>query len=657
MEVILARHNGFCYGVKRAIKLAQDSAALEGTACTLGPIIHNPQMVERLNNEGIGMVDTLQEMTGDTIIIRSHGVGPQVYEEAEGAGLQIVDATCPHVKKAQMAAYSLSEENYQVVIVGEKKHPEVKSIFEWSGHKAEVVETVEQAAQIKTCLKLGIVVQTTFSGEEFKKIVNVLIEKSNDIKIARTICTATDQRQKAAIELSQEVDIMIVIGGKNSANTTRLAQLCSNAGCKTYHIETVQEIEPGWFDGIHKVGISAGASTPDWIIKEVYEKVQNMESLLEEQDIKKIQEDDIIKGTVVLINHEEIFVDIGYKAEISIPKTELAFPIPENIADVVQIGDELDLYVVSIGGETGVVLSKVKADKILAWDKIKNAFKAKEKLETVVLEAVKGGLVTAIFGLSGFIPASQIDLKFIEDLSVYIGQTLLVLPIEIDPDKQRIVLSRRVLLEAERNEKQTEIFEHLAVGQVIRGSVKRLADYGAFIDIGGIDGLAHISDLSWERVTHPSEVLTVGEQVDVFVKSFDIAAKRISLSVKDTIRDPWFVKVEQYKEGSYVKGKVSKIAEFGVFLTIGEHLDGLIHLKELSEKRITKAEEVVHLDEELNVKIIHIDKKNKRIALSLIQAQQDAERAEYTDYISEQTETTNTLGDQFGDLFKNFSDK
>ena len=299
----------------------------------------------------------------------------------------------------------------------------------------------------------------------------------------------------------------------------------------------------------------------------------------------------------------------------------------------------------------------MKADKIVAWDKIKNAFNKKETLETIVLEAVKGGLVTAIFGLRGFIPASQIDLKFIEDLSVYIGQTLVVLPIEIDPDKQRIVLSRRVLLEAERNKKQVEIFEQLAVGQVIRGSVKRLADYGAFIDIGGIDGLAHISDLSWERVNHPSDILAVGDQVDVIVKSFDIAAKRISLSVKDTIRDPWFAKVEQYKEGSYVKGTVSKIAEFGVFLTIGDHLDGLIHMKELSEKRITKAEEVVHLDEELNVKIIHIDKKTKRIALSLIQAQQDAERAEYTDYISEQTETTNTLGDQFGDLFKNFSNK
>ena len=276
MEVILAEYLGFCYGVKRAIKLARDSASPDGKACTLGPIIHNPQMVARLEAEGVGMVDALDQMQDDgTIIIRSHGVGPHVYDDAEQRQLHIVDATCPHVKKAQMAAHDLVKDGYSVVIIGEKRHPEVKSIFEWSGHKAAVVETVEEAALLPAIGRLGIVAQTTFSSDKFKQIVLCLLDKSNDVKILRTICTATDQRQAAAIELARKVDLMLVIGGKNSANTTRLAQLCADE-CKTYHIETVNEVQDNWFDKIEKIGITAGASTPDWIIKEVYKKCQKI---------------------------------------------------------------------------------------------------------------------------------------------------------------------------------------------------------------------------------------------------------------------------------------------------------------------------------------------------------------------------------------------
>jgi len=274
MDVELAKNLGFCYGVKRAIHIARSSAP-PGCAYTLGPIIHNPQMVSKLAEEGVGMVNELCEVPeGGTVIIRSHGVGPLVYKEAVDKGINLADATCPHVKKAQMAAHSLAEDGYRVVIIGEKKHPEVKSIFEWSGGTAVVVETEAEAEEVAVCGKLGIVAQTTFSGEKFQSIVAVLLQKSNDIHILRTICTATDQRQKAAIELAEAVDLMLVIGGKNSANTTRLAQLCSEK-CKTYHIETDQELKGEWFENIKKIGITAGASTPDWIIKEVYKKCKN----------------------------------------------------------------------------------------------------------------------------------------------------------------------------------------------------------------------------------------------------------------------------------------------------------------------------------------------------------------------------------------------
>ena len=274
MEVILAEHLGFCYGVKRAIEIARQNASTDGTSSTLGPIIHNPQMVERLRNEGVGTVGSLDEMEDGLVIIRSHGVGPKVYEEAESRGLELVDATCPHVKKAQLSAKLLSEEGYTVVIVGEKNHPEVKSIFEWTAHGAHIIETEAEAKALPRIGKLGIVSQTTFSGEKFRSIVSCLLEKSREIKILRTICTATDLRQEAALELAENVDIMIVVGGKNSANTSRLAQLCA-IKCKTYHIETAAELQEDWMKNVNKIGITAGASTPDWIIKEVYKQCQN----------------------------------------------------------------------------------------------------------------------------------------------------------------------------------------------------------------------------------------------------------------------------------------------------------------------------------------------------------------------------------------------
>ena len=275
LEVILADYLGFCYGVKRAIKIARENAAPDGSACTLGPIIHNPQMVERLKDEGVGTLDCLDDLKRGKVIIRSHGVGPETYERAEAMGLECVDATCPHVKKAQLSAKELAEKGRFVVIVGEKEHPEVHSIVQWAGGNVAVIETVAEAASLPNASRLGIISQTTFSGERFREIVSALLDKSRDIRIMRTICTATDQRQRAARELASKVDVMLVIGGKNSANTTRLAQLCAKI-CRTYHIETAEELRPAWFDNIEKIGITAGASTPDWIIKEVYKKCQRI---------------------------------------------------------------------------------------------------------------------------------------------------------------------------------------------------------------------------------------------------------------------------------------------------------------------------------------------------------------------------------------------
>lgn len=656
MKVILAKHHGFCYGVKRAVKIAQDSVSLEGKAYTLGPIIHNPQMVEKLANEGVGMVHSLDDIRQGTVIVRSHGVGPKVYEQAEEKGLTLVDATCPHVKKAQMAAYELSEAGYQVIIVGEKSHPEVKSIFEWSKNRAIIIEHEAELNDIVFLNKVGVVAQTTFSGEEFQKIVNSLIERVENVKVERTICNATEKRQEAAMELANQVDMMIVIGGKNSANTTRLAELCLKKNKHTYHIETVNEINDNWFNkGINTIGITAGASTPDWLIEEVYHKMNQMENFLGD-DLKEIQQGDIVQGKIISIYNNEVFVDIGYKSEGIIPINELAFPQPENIEDIIKIGDKIDVFVVEVDGKNGLVLSKIRADKVVAWDKIKDAMLNKTVLELKVLEAVKAGLVLSVFGLRGFVPASQIDLHYIEDLTQYVGNAYSFIIIEVDKDKQKVILSRRSLLEIEKAKKENELFDSLAINQILEGSVKRFVKYGAFIDIGGFDGLLHISDMAWHRVKDPAEIMSIGDIVKVMVTKIDKEARRISLSLKDIVRDPWLDKVDLIKEGMIVQGKVTKLMDFGAFVKFNGALEGLVRLNELTEKRIHKAEEVVNIGDDLKVKVIQIDRKNKRIGLSLLQVKQDAEWEEFKKYIQHQEAVNDTLGDKFGHLFKNFSD-
>ena len=365
---------------------------------------------------------------------------------------------------------------------------------------------------------------------------------------------------------------------------------------------------------------------------------QSMKELLEEAEssMPDIQERTVVTGEVIQVSRDEAYIDIGYKQEIAVPKRELAYPAPESAEDVVKVGDKIDVYIVSLGGDNGGILSKVKADRMVAWKEMEAVQERGETVEAQVNQVVKGGLVASVNGLRGFIPASQMELHFVKDLSVYVGQTVEAEIIEIDVHKQRLVLSRRNLLEKERSEKEGEIFSTLEAGQTVRGTVKRLVDYGAFIDIGGVDGLAHISDLAWHRVKHPSDVLEVGQELDVYVKSVDADAKRISLSVKDTMRDPWLDKAESYAEGDYIEGKVIKLTDFGAFMEIEPGFDGLIPMGELAERRIERADEAVHVGDVVKVKVLRIDMKRKRISLSITKAKKDADTAVFKKYQAEQ---------------------
>ena len=376
---------------------------------------------------------------------------------------------------------------------------------------------------------------------------------------------------------------------------------------------------------------------------------QSMKELLEQEEMPDIQERTVVKGVVVQVSRDEAYVDIGYKQEIPVSKRDLAVPTPEDARDVVKVGDEIDVYIKSLGGDNGGSLSKVEADKMAAWKDIEVLQERGDTVEAKIAKEVKGGLVAYVMGLRGFIPASQMELHFVKDLSVYVDQTVEAEIIEVDVQKRRLVLSRRKLLERDRAEKEEAVFSAIEPEQVVRGTVKRLVDYGAFIDIGGVDGLAHISDLAWHRVKHPSEVLELGQELDVYVKSVDRDAKRISLSVKDTLPDPWLEKAEQYAEGDFIEGKIIKLTDFGAFMEIEPGFDGLIPMGELAEKRIERADEAVHTGDVVLVKVLRIDTKRKRISLSITKAKRDAEAADVKKYVDEHQaeqaeESSNTEG-------------
>ncbi len=643
MKVVSAEAMGFCYGVKRAVDLTLSAAAKGDKIVTFGPLIHNPQMIEKLALQGVSAIHSLDEAHDKCVVIRSHGAGPTLYDSAQAQNIPIIDATCPHVKKVQQAAQKLCDQGMQVVIVGEANHPEVQSVLEWAGPGAIVVESVDDANKLGHFDCLGVAAQTTLSLEHFEKVVLALREHADQITVERTICRATDERQSAARALAQRVDVMVVVGGRNSANTRHLSDVCREVNPRTYQLETAAELRPEWFSGVAEAGITAGASTPDWIIEEVRKTMQEMEK------------GSIVAGKVVGVRKDEVFVDIGGKSEGIVTLAELAWPAPADAHDVVQEGQLINVLVLNPDPSEGsIMLSKIQADRITAWDNLEEALAEERKIEGVVTAAVKGGLSISVFGVRGFIPASQIDTSFVEDLTTYVGKTLTITPMEVDREKQRVVLSRRVLLEAERKVSEAAAITRLIPGQTVKGTVKRLASFGAFVDVGGIDGLIHISDLAWYRVKDTAEILTVGDEIEVAVLKVDPETRKVSLSLKQLQQDPWHATVLAMGEGSVVPGKVTKTSKFGAFVEIAPGVEGLVHLSELSDKRVATVEEVVHAGQKVSVKILSIEPANKRISLSIIKAKEDADRADFVEYLGSSAGESlgATIGDKLGHLFK-----
>ena len=644
MEIIVCQNAGFCFGVKRAIEIAQNAAKNDKRVYSLGPLIHNPQEVERLKKAGIIPVENLEEGQGRTIIIRSHGATPEKFQELTSLGYNIEDATCPFVKKAQKLAKKLTAEGYQVVVVGDKKHPEVQGIVGWSGYKAIVVETPSEVLELPYFPRIAVVAQTTQKNENFWKVVEQLKNKGGEIKVYNTICHATRTRQEESQKLANEVDLMLVVGGKNSANTKKLAQICMDTGTPTYLIEEAKELKLEWFSGKKKIGITAGASTPGWIIEEVKQKVEqfeNVEMLLGE--LKPLAAGDIVKGKVVKVLEQEVLVDIGAKGEGIIPFEELTWYKFNHPAEVVSVGDEVLVYIVKEDEEGRVILSRKKAMEEAVLSRLEELYHNKKPVTGKIVEIVKGGVLVDI-GIRAFLPASLAAKSYLEDLNSLRGEIITAYIIEIDIKKKRVVLDRKSFLKDQELKAKQGKIQGLKEGMIVQGVVTKIESFGVFVDLGGIEGLIRAKDLSWQRNINPHEVVQVGQNLKTVVLEVDYYNLKVGLGLKQLTPDPWQKIPPELKEGAIFEGKVLKILRHGLIVELFPGIEGYVPARETegeNEPLMKKFQE----GQLIPVKVLILKPLEKKLTLSQKEALREKEREQYENEFNPTENLTFNLGE------------
>ncbi|WZL74943.1 bifunctional 4-hydroxy-3-methylbut-2-enyl diphosphate reductase/30S ribosomal protein S1 [Clostridiaceae bacterium 35-E11] len=632
MEVLLAENAGFCFGVKEAMTKTFSAVNKNKNRkiYTYGPLIHNNQVINKLETMGVWSVDELKDAKDNVMIVRSHGVPLEVYDLAQDYNIEIMDATCPFVRKVQKLAKEYYEKGYSIIILGNSKHPEVIGINGWCNNSAYIIEDIADLKKISNYDKICLLAQTTVTLELWDLIVVEIAKKAREFKKFNTICTATKERQSSCAEVAKRVDAMIVIGGYHSSNTQKLVQISKKYCENTYHIETAEELPINHIKHLNKIGVTAGASTPDWIIKEAIEKMDNMEqqdntmlNMMEEieNSFKVPRRGSTVTGKVIQVTDNEIMVNIGYKSDGVIPKTEISNDPSVNPHDIAKEGDEIEVYVLKIDdGEGNILLSKKRIDAEKNWEDIEKSLEDKSIVQVKVLETVKGGVIAGYKEIKGFIPASQLSTNYVEDLQKFIGEQLSVQVIDLNKGKKKVVFSRRIVLERENEIKRKALWESIQKDTVIEGEVKRITNFGAFVDIGGIDGLIHISDLSWGRVKHPSEVVSVGDKVKVMVLDFDKENKKVSLGLKQMIQEPWENIDKKYAIGNIVEGKIVRLVDFGAFVELEAGVDGLVHISQISDRHIAKPSEEVHVGQKVKVKILDVNTESKRISLSMKEA-------------------------------------
>ncbi|MEA4848762.1 MAG: bifunctional 4-hydroxy-3-methylbut-2-enyl diphosphate reductase/30S ribosomal protein S1 [Clostridiaceae bacterium] len=653
MKIILDKNAGFCFGVKKAVEKAfKEAEEKRGKKIyTYGHLIHNDQVIDKLEELGINSIDDIDEITCEDaeIIIRSHGIGEEKYGRIEEKGLEYIDCTCPYVSAIHKKVMEYYKKGYKIFIAGDKNHPEVIGTNGWCDNSAHIIEDEKTVDKLPIYDKICLVAQTTITKKIWDSVVDAINNKYKNAIIFNTICSATEKRQESAEQLSKKVDCMIVIGSRNSSNTNKLYQICRDNCDNAYHIEKAEDLPAGMLKKFETVGITAGASTPDWLIKEVIGKMQEIsdntmenpekimgdqESVVDDQEnitdeqgsmmeeyektMRAVYPGDTVKGTVIMVTDDEVMVNIGYKSDGIIKKEDYTWENDVNLKDIIKAGDELEVVVVNINdGEGNVVLSKRLFDAEKNWHKIEAAFNEKTPLEGHVKEIVKGGGIVDIMGIRAFMPASQFDVRYSEDLSGFVNTNVNVEIIEYEPEKRKLIVSRKLLLKKQQEIKGKAVWESIEAGQKLTGEVKRLADFGAFVDIGGVDGLIHISELSWSRVKHPSEVVKPGDKVEVVVLAVDKEKKKISLGLKQTLPEPWAAVGDKYKPGDVIEVKVLRFSNFGAFVELEPGIDGLIHISQISDKRISKPADALKIGEIVKAKIVDIKPEEKKISLSI----------------------------------------
>lgn len=627
MPIEIAAHAGFCMGVRRAVESAVQVADSGVPSCTLGELIHNPTVVDMLRQRGIPPVASAEEAAGRQVLIRSHGVAPEVIGQLENAGCKVVDLTCPFVNKLHRVVAEDTSEDCPLIMVGEREHPEVKGTCGWARGKVYVVATAEEAAQLPEMDQAAAAVQTTFPPERWKAIVAVLRGRVQHLKEHNTICNATAVRQREAKKLAAASDAMIVVGGRTSANTHKLFEACKALCPRTILVECAAEIPPA-FANIHsdKIGITAGASTPDGSLEEVATHMTDNENMAQSSDftmdaivatMTRIKAGQTVTGKVVQVTPDEVYVNIGYKADGIIKRSDLT-------QQDVKEGDELEAEIVKVNdGEGNVVLSQRNIVNRKAWEALVAKYDAGEYVKGVGKEAVKGGLIADVEGVRAFVPASQLAQHYVDKIEEFVGKEMELKIIEVDKQKKRIVASRKAVIAEQTAARKKAAWENLEEGAIIHGVVRRLTQFGAFVDVGGVDGLIHITDLSWGHINHPSEVVKPGQEVDVKILSLDRERERIQLGYKQLQPRPWDNAAERYPEGCIVEGKVVRIADFGAFVELQPGLDGLVHISQCAQNRVAKVTDAVQEGQIVRVKVLSVDTEKKRISLSIRQAAED----------------------------------
>ncbi|MBR7009736.1 MAG: bifunctional 4-hydroxy-3-methylbut-2-enyl diphosphate reductase/30S ribosomal protein S1 [Oscillospiraceae bacterium] len=637
MKVTVADPAGFCFGVRRAVELVEQTAAGGKPVVTLGPIVHNRHVVERFNALGVREAAEVAEIPdGATVIIRAHGVGRAVYEALEARGLTVVDATCPFVDRIHKLVRRAEAEGRKPVIYGTRTHPEVIGISGWCADPL-VVESPEEFEQWlseepeRGKLPLALVAQTTSNQKIWKKFEEIVNFHCTNCKKFDTICEATENRQTAAALLAAQSDAMIVVGDRTSSNTRQLAAICAAHCGRVFAVDNAAELADCNFSGIHTIGITAGASTPAWIIKEVnqtMDEIKTVENAATEESfealldasIKTLNTGDTVTGTVVAIGTTEVQVDLGTKHAGYIPCDEVSADPNVKPEDVLHVGDEIKVFVVRVNDQEGTVqLSRKKLDGMRVWDELQEAADNKTPVEAKITETNKGGLVANVKGVRVFIPASASGVARGGNLEELKGETVKIRITEVNRERRggRVVGSIRAVANEMRKAAQEKIWSEIEVGKKYTGTVKSLTSYGAFVDIGGVDGMVHVSELSWRRIKNPAEVVKVGDVIDVYVIALDPEKRKISLGYKTAEMNPWNQFTAKYSVGDVAKVKIVKMMTFGAFAEIVPGVDGLIHISQIADRRIGKPEDVLTVGQEVDAKIIDIDAENKRISLSI----------------------------------------